>query len=529
MMLRLGALLVICASCAAAGCRGTAVERDLPVTRKPQSGVLNVIPKPMRLVMGDGQFTLKPSTAIVLDRGSDELRWMAGNLAENLRQVSGFDIPVLDRPAEGAIVLTLDGADPWLGEEGYELAVEPESVTVRAPAPAGLFYGTQTLIQAFTLGEPKGAADCLRIKDKPRFQWRGFMLDSARHFQQVETVERVLDLLARYKMNRFHMHLNDDEAWRLEISKYPKLTEIGAFPASREKSMGGFYTKAQIRHIVEYARRRHITVIPEIEIPGHATAALYCYPEFTCKGEPFPHGDEAPWYFQGVAGRKAYCPGRPETIEFLRDILTETMDMFDTPYIHIGGDERPGGWAECPRCQQKMKDLGLADENALQNWLMKQVSSFVDSKGRRTVAWAANLRDGIPEGQIIQGWHAGHSAEAVRQGADTINSECGYVYLDFKWPAIGLEQIYSFDPVPPGVTPDQASHVLGAEAPLWTEMVSFDEVVFQRMFPRLFALSEVVWSWPQGRRFSEFEPRAQRHIEWLDAHGIGHHREGDEY
>ena len=221
MMLRLGVLLVVFTSCAAAGCRGTASERGLPVNRKPQSGVLNVIPKPMRLVMSDGQFTLKPSTAVVLGDPSDELRWIAGNLAENLRKVSGFDIPVLDRPAEGAIVLTLDGADPWLGDEGYELVVDPESVTVRAPEPAGLFYGTQTLIQALTLGEPKCTVACCRITDKPRFQWRGFMLDSARHFQQVKTVERVLDLLARYKMNRFHMHLNDDEAWRIEISKYP--------------------------------------------------------------------------------------------------------------------------------------------------------------------------------------------------------------------------------------------------------------------------------------------------------------------
>jgi len=482
-----------------------------------------VIPRPVKTEHKDGRFALN-SPSIIADDDSAETAQTARQLAHHLRETTGANFTLGGDTTGGAILLTLAGADASLGPEGYELSVEPGGITLRAPEPAGLFYAAQTLRQLAAFAEAGDGLGCVRITDRPRFPWRGFMLDSARHIQEADVVERLLDRLAYYKINRFHWHLNDDEAWRIEIEKYPKLTEIGAFPSSGQESCRGFYTKDQIRHIVEYARERFIMVIPEIEIPGHASAALYCYPEFTCKGEPFPHGPDAPWYFQGEAGRQAYCAGRPETFEFLTDVLSEVMELFDTPYIHVGGDERPReAWSECPLCRKAIEDNGLADEDELQNWLMARVAAFVRSHGRRPIAWAAGLEAGIPEGQIVQGWHKGESEYAAQQGAEVINSQHDFCYLDYPFtdagketspdwmPVMDLRRVYAFDPVTPDVGPEHAANVIGSEAPLWAEMISGEAAIYRQAFPRMLAFSEVVWTPQAARDFDEFEPRARKH------------------
>jgi len=359
------------------------------------------------------------------------------------------------------------------------------------------------------------------------------MLDSARHIQTVGFIEQILDLMAGLKLNTFHWHLTDDTAWRIPIEKYPKLIEIGAWRNSGPNRYGGFYSREQIRHIIEYASERHISVIPEIEMPGHCNAALFAYPELSCAGTVWPTGADGLDYFN-AGGRRAFCASRPETFAFLEDVLAEVMDLFDSPVIHIGGDERPHGvWSKCPRCQQKMKELGLADEHHLQRWFMQQIVDFVHRSGRRTMAWSDGLREPFPQGQIVQGWHTGESEYTIASGSETVNSNNEFTYLDYPWSVesrkgkpdwmtflLNTETVYKFDPVPTGSTPEQAARVRGGEAPLWTEVVPDDDTAFRQTFPRLIPFSEVAWSPPAGRNFPEFQRRLRPHVEHLKSIGV---------
>jgi hexosaminidase len=511
---------------------------------------MNVIPKPLKTELAEGGFALKPSTSTVLQDHSDEAQWICRDLAAHLRHATGFPLPISNRSRMAAtgdtILLTRTGADPSLGDEGYDLRVQPGSVTLRAPQSAGLFYATRSLRQLFapeienTQPDHQGrdwTIPCVRITDKPRFTWRGLMLDSCRHIQSVAFVEHLIDQLAYYKMDRLHWHLTEDQAWRIEIGKYPRLTEIAAWRNTGEQRYGGFYTKDQVRRLVEYGRKRYVTVYPEIEMPGHATAGLYAYPELTCSGKPFPAGENGLHYYccdKKGAGPQIFCAGRRETFRFLENVLTEVFELFDAPFVHIGGDERLKGiWSECPRCQQVIRQQGLRDEDHLQNWFMDQIASFVHAKNRRTIAWAENLKDGVPNNQIVQGWNEGEVAEAVRMGFDTINSFHSFVYFNYHWseeskrqkpdgygPILELEKVYSFEPIPDGLTEEQAACVLGSEAPLWTERVPDDTTAYEYIFPRLLAFSEVVWSPQQVRSFSEFRQRVRPHIDRLALMGV---------
>jgi hexosaminidase len=515
-----------------------------------KEAAMNIIPKPLKTELIGGAFTLNPSTVIIRPDNSDEIQWLCNDLAQRLRQATGYALPISDSQHDAiprdAILLTRTGADPSLGNEGYELTVQPESVTLTASKPAGLFYAAQSLLQLFS-PEIKNAQQthqqrdwripCLRISDRPRFPWRGFMLDSCRHIQSVAFIEHLLDLLAYYKMNRFHWHLTEDQAWRLEISKYPRLTEIAAWRNTGEQRYGGFFTKDQVRHIIEYGRQRYVTVYPEIEMPGHATAGLYAYPELTCSGKPFPAGENGLHYYccdKKGAGPQIFCAGRKETFRFLENVLTEVFELFDAPFIHIGGDERRRGiWSECSRCQQVIRQHGLRDEDHLQNWFMDQIASFVRTNDHRTIAWAENLKDGVPDNQIAQGWHEGETAKAAKMGFESINSDHSFTYLSYHWseeskrqkpdgygPILELEKVYSFDPIPDGLTNEQAARVIGSEAPIWTERVPDDTTAYEYIFPRLLAFSEVIWSPQHARQFSEFQPRLRDHIHRLKLMGV---------
>ncbi|MDX2511383.1 MAG: beta-N-acetylhexosaminidase, partial [Desulfobacterales bacterium] len=402
----------------------------------------------------------------------------------------------------------------------------------------GLFYGIQTLFQLLPSECYKNetplkdwSLPSVKISDKPRFPWRAYMLDSCRHFQTPEFVKRYIDLLAYYKFNVFHWHLTEDEAWRIQIDKYPKLASVGGYPGTDGQEVNGFYTKAQIRDVVAYAKSRHITVMPEFDIPGHVNAALMAYPEFSCSKKPLEMGELGMRSFSSKAGRQALCAGNDHARTFIKEVLDEIMELFDGP-IHIGGDERPKGvWEKCDACQKLKTKLGLESMADLQTWMVKDINQYLLSKGRGVHGWAEHIQGGIPEDMFVQAWRGTEAIDAIRKGHKVVNSTNGYVYLDYpasreqkkthaKWmPVLPIKKIYDFEPVPKEATEKQAELILGVDAPLWTEEVLQDRVDF-KTFPRLLAVTEIAWTDAGLKNWPDFQDRMRGHCATMDALGI---------
>lgn len=505
-----------------------------------------VVPKPSEIQTRPGVFAIASARVIYNTTSDDQrarLKWVAQYLADGLatggatrgksdKPVGTLSVPVLPEIQEGvqptgSIRLALDEGAEALGEEGYYLEVDADKVTLTARCAAGVFYGVQTLFQLVVSAQNNGHArqiPCVSIRDQPRFPWRGFMLDSARHMQSVSEIKRIIDRLAHMKLNRLHWHIADDQGWRLEILKYPKLTSVGAWRGEGAKRYGGFYTQQQVREIVAYAADRYITVIPEIDMPGHSNAALYAYPELSCSGDPInvdPEGGLEAYTKQD--GRLLFCAGRDNVLTFLKDVMTEVAELFDPPYIHLGGDERPTDiWSKCPRCKQRMQDLKLKDEDELEFWFANKISTFVHEQLKvGTIGWGDNLKKaGMPKGQVVQGWLEGQTKQAAEMGWQTINSFHEWVYLDYPateaamadkpdWmPLLPIEKVYGFEPIPEGLNASQEALILGGESPIWTEYVkTYDELIRQVM-PRLLAFSETLWSPKQARDFDDFKLRA---------------------
>jgi hexosaminidase len=385
---------------------------------------------------------------------------------------------------------------------------------------------------------------CVTIEDKPRFPWRGLMLDVSRHFFNKEEVKRLLDAMALHKLNTFHWHLTDDQGWRIEIKKYPRLTEVGAWrgkigfgldPKSGtaygpDGRYGGYYTQADVREVVTYAESRHITIVPEIEIPGHATAALAAYPEFSCLGGPY-FTDMASNTLAGV-----FCAGNEKIYAFLEDVLGDVIDLFPGKFIHIGGDEVPKqNWKDCSRCQAQIHNESLKDEHGLQTYFIGRIEKFIRSRGRRLIGWSEIGEGGLPEQAVIMDWIGG-AVEAATAAHDVVMSSDGYCYFDFyqskdrstEPSAIGgylpLEKVYSFEPIPSNLSAQFQSHILGAQANVWTEyMPSLNHVEYMT-FPRLCALAEVVWSPQKARNWDDFVRRLPTHLQRLEALGINYRR-----
>ncbi len=504
-----------------------------------------IIPKPTHVENRDGVFRLTSSTRILAEPGSsgavEVATYLAGILGSgrplNVEPHSG------NGPVAGAVLITSLGADVSLGGEGYALDVSPDSIVIRAPKAAGLFYGAQTLRQLIpvTGGSEKSGVrkasspvSCVKIVDRPRYAWRGYMLDSSRHFQSKAFILEFLETLAAFKINVFHWHLVDAEAWRMEVKKYPELVMprvTGYAPAQGAGGSNhlpptqaeGYYTQQDIKEIVDRARSLHITVMPELEVPGHAVRAVATVPGVICQG---PDGQDLP---PGSAGE--FCLGSEKTMEFVRDVLSEMAGLFpDSPCIHTGGDEAAdGNWKNCPRCRAKMKELGTDNPRLLQKWFMNEVAALVRAQGRTSVAWADHLELGVPEGQIVHGWHGEESEYAVRHGFRTINSDHVFTYLDypqdpaepkFDWMrSLSLKECYAFDPDSAGETPEQKQLILGTEAHLWTEIVEQNRVQ-EKTFPRFLAVAEVAWTPQEGRDYSEFLPRLKAFLPRLEAMGI---------
>ena len=494
-----------------------------PATQ-PASSVL--IPLPAKFTKLEGSFVLGPKTVIrVAEPAADTARILADAIARSTRLEARILIESNTARGDGAIMLSLNAARFSLGEEGYTLEVTPKGVAITAAKSAGLFYGIQTLRQLLPLGPVQGQTEyplaCVSIEDRPRFGWRGYLLDSSRHFIGKTTVLDLLDALAMVKINIFHWHLTDDPAWRLDISKYPLLVKSAAVQSGDSTQAMGYYSASDVREVVNRARRLHITIVPEIEMPSHAMQAASVLPEASClgaDGKPLPPG-----------ATREICLGSDKAIVELQDILVETMALFpNSPYIHLGGDEAEDRhWKACSRCQARMAQLGITDPRLMQKWFMDKMNRFVREHGRTSVAWADRLSLGIPEGQVVHCWHAGELEAAVTKGFRAIQSRDDYTYFDygqapgdsaFGGASLTTAKVYALDPVQ-GLTTEEGRLVLGLQAQLWTELVT-DERVFVKTFPRILALAEVGWTPQVKRDGTEFAGRLQAFLPRLDALGI---------
>ena len=458
-------------------------------------------------------------------------------------------LPILPQPVRceelpgqsKAAVTEISPADPAFGNEGYELQITPAAVTLAANSPAGIFYGQQTLRQLRTAD---GALPCCRIWDQPRFSWRGLMLDVSRHFFTKDEIKHFLDVMAVHKFNVFHWHLVDDQGWRIEIKKYPRLTEVGAWRkgisfgldagASRnyraDGKYGGFFTQADVREIVAYAAARQITVVPEIEMPGHSSAALAAYPEFSCSGEPCSL-DLFGGIFNGII-----CAGQEAAFTFLENILSEVLALFPSQFIHIGGDEVPkDNWKKCPRCQQRIAAEKLKDEHELQSYFIQRIEKFINTHGRRLIGWDEILEGGLAPNATVMSWRgvAGGIA-AANAGHDVVMTPGTHCYFDHYQGAIGQpkaiggfttwEKTYEFEPVAPEIAPDKARHVLGGGGNLWTEYIpNYGHLQFMT-YPRACALAETLWSPVASRNLEDFKARLKTHTKLLDTLGVNYAR-----
>ena len=495
---------------------------------KTEMGALNVIPMPREVVAHatESPFVISGSTRVVCPAGNEKMQQNAAFLSAYVKEMTGVVLQVTnDAVARDAIVLKVD--DSIAEKEGYTMTVNDKQIVIAGGSEAGVFYGIQTLHKAMPVIETAGVAAAIPagvIKDAPRFAYRGFMLDVCRHFFPVSYIKQVIDMCALHNINYFHWHLTEDQGWRLEIKKYPKLTEIGSKrPRSLIKweprtydnqPVSGFYTQEEAKEIVKYAADRYITVVPEVDMPGHMMAALASYPELGCTGGPYeiPCG----WgVFEDVL-----CGGSPKALQFAKDVMNEILDIFPSPYIHIGGDECPKSrWEKCKTCQAKIKELGLkstkehSKENQLQTYFMGEIGKLIQERGRKMLGWDEMLHGGLAPGATVMSWTSIRGGiKAAQLGHDAIITPIQYLYFSNPhynkiWGTKSVERVYNFEPMPKELTPEQQKHIIGVQACLWTEWTADSSKVEWQIFPRLSAAAELQWSAPEKKNFDGFLKR----------------------
>lgn len=504
---------------------------------------IDVIPRPVFVERTEGAFRIMPSTRLLV---KGDAAAEAKKLAEALTPAMGFSLELTAslRPGERAIELKLDDSLSALGAEGYELRVTPERIAIAGAQPAGLFHGTQTLRQLLPVaafGRTKvnditWDVPCVRIADQPRFAWRGLLVDPARHFIAKRDLLRFIDMMALHKFNRLQIHLTDNEGWRIEIRKSPKLTEIGSkmdWNLRHRDGTGprcfGFYTQDDIRQIVRYAAERHITVVPEIEMPFHTGAAIVAYPELgIASGRLAPLPIEQRW--RETSGLIA---PRPETVAFFQDVLTEIMELFPSRHIHIGGDEANIDlWTNDPEMQTQMERLQLKDAHELHSWFIKQMDAFLSRHGRRLVGWDEILQGGLAPGATVMSWRGEQGGiAAANAGHDVVMAPTSHTYFDYyQGPAeseplaiggdLPLARVYSYDPIPAAIEAGKVHHVLGVQGQLWGEFIATPEHLDYMAYPRAAALAEVGWSTREGKDYEQFLRRLRRHLERLRTLGV---------
>lgn len=515
---------------------------------------INVIPVPAELTVTDTtqQFTLTAGTSIVVT--STDFKTPADYLAAKVEKSTGYALTVTENniPQTNFIALELDPRVP-VGNEGYTLTSSAKGVTIKARTPQGAFYGVQTLMQLLpaeiespeVIKTVSWTMPAVEVKDEPRFKYRGMMLDVARHFNDVEFIKKQLDVLAMFKMNRFHWHLTEDQAWRIEIKKYPKLTSMGSTRTEGDGKQYGpyFYTQEQIKEVVAYAAERYIDVIPEIEMPGHALAALYGYPEYSCTGGPF----KQPRIIWGVE-EDVFCVGKDSTFLFLQDVIDEVCELFPSEYFHIGGDECPKvRWKTCPDCQARAKSLGLKEktddngtrhsvEEQLQSYTVARIEKYLNAKGKKLVGWDEILEGGLTPSATVMSWRGIEGGiAAAKQGNDVFMTPGpGGMYLDHLQGAaeveptsIGgystLEKTYSYEPIPAELNEEERKHIIGAQSNIWTEYMLTPEHAEYMIYPRIIALAELTWSPAERKDWVSFQQRLGNAMVRLDLHGINYH------
>ena len=511
-----------------------------------------IIPLPVEMKIKTGNFRLEKDTRITWS-GGVAAAIMAEELASTLRPATGFELATAEG-TEGDILLVIDASAEWRDEE-YSLKVQRKGITLTAGTSEGLFRGIQTVRQLLppqifgeaTAADVKWTMPCVSVTDYPRFGWRGMHLDVSRHFFDVAFIKRYIDILAMHKINVFHWHLVDDQGWRIEIKKYPKLTEVGAWRVDREEmpwdsrepqkpgepaTYGGFYTQEEIREVVDYAARKYITVVPEIEMPAHVGSALAAYPEYSCTGGPFTVPPGGVWPITDI-----YCAGKDETFAFIEDVLTEVMELFPSEYIHVGGDEADKTeWKRCPDCQARIREEGLAGEAELQSWFIKRIEKFLSSKGRRLIGWDEILQGGLAPEATVMSWQGFEGGMATaRSGHKAVMAPVSHCYFNVYQgdPAtepesfrglLTLKKVYTFEPVPPELSAEEAILIIGAQGCLWTEYITDGPTAEYMILPRLTALAEVVWSPAEKRDWEGFNRRLPKMMERFDAAGLNYSR-----
>ena len=528
---------------------------------------IDIIPLPTKYEISAGSFSITSETKIYIDQNNPEVTRIAEMLSQRFKKAAGFAIVISKIPGKdipkNSIYFKLSGGDSSLGSEGYLLSAKNNNLVITASEPAGLFYGMQTILQLLpaeiesesVLKNVTWKIPSIEIADKPRFQWRGMHLDVGRHFMPVEFIKKYIDGLAMHKLNVFHWHLTEDQGWRIEIKRYPLLTSVGGFrngtiighpPGSGNDSIryGGFYTQEQIKEIVKYAQERFITIIPEIEMPGHSSAAIAAYPQLSCfPDESTKIPDNSPWagpregkQVQQSWGvfEDVYCPSE-YTFKFLENVLDEVMELFPSKYIHIGGDECPKeAWKRSEFCQKLIKDKNLKDENGLQSYFIQRIEKYLNSKGRKTIGWDEILEGGLAPNATVMSWRGEDGGiAAAKMGHNVIMTPIQSLYFwtyqgDPKTEPlaaegyIALKKVYQYEPVPKALSPEDAKYVLGAQGCAWTEYMESPKKVEYMVFPRISALAELAWSPKKDRNWESFSMRMGKQFKRYDYLGINY-------
>ncbi len=521
-------------------------------SNKEKAEPVNIIPQPIQIESTGGNFTLNSKTKLVFP-DEEKVKQIAVLLMEWIKAPTGFDLQKGEMGSEKNVIIFELVGNNELGSEGYKLSVSKKNIVISANSANGFFYGVQTLLQLLPVeifskqkvNETGWLVPCCKIVDKPRFSWRGMHLDVSRHFFPVEFIKKYIDLIALHKMNVFHWHLTDDNGWRIEIKKYPLLTEVAAWrvnrddqtwremtpPAPGEKATyGGFYTQDEVRDIVKYAADRFVTVIPEIEMPGHTSEVFAAYPELSCEGKKLYVQPGSYWPNEDI-----FCAGKEETFEFIENVLLEVMDLFPSKYIHIGGDEASKAkWKECKLCQKRIRDENLTDENELQSYFIRRVEGLLNYHNKKLIGWDEILEGGLAPEATVMSWRGFNGGiEAAEQNHDVVmcpTSHCYFDYYqanpDFEPEGIGgfipLKKVYSFEPVPEGLSADKTKYILGAQGNLWTEYISTQEHAEYMALPRMTALAEVVWSPSDQRNWNNFRERLKLQFKRFDLMGVSY-------
>lgn len=518
-------------------------------SRRGDSPITALIPAPRELNWGDKSFQLTPNASLGFDPSDEALRGIARYFNDKIAPATGFELPV---EKHGKIAFCLI-TDPNLGEEGYHLEVNPDRIRLSAQTPVGIFYGVQTLLQLLPPaiksrevqpGNTRWPVPVADITDSPRFPWRGLMLDVSRHWFTKEEVKKLLDEMAEYKFNVFHWHLTDDQGWRIEIKSLPELTRVGAWRAPRvgqwwqrqrqqpgeAATYGGFYTQDDIKEVVNYAAARHIRVIPEIDVPGHSLAALVAYPHLACREAPAAVNVGNKFYGED---ENTLCVGKEETFEFMQKVLTEVAALFPDEYVHIGGDEcYKGFWHTCPHCQARMKAEGLKNENELQSYFIHRMETLLKEKGKKLIGWDEIIEGGLAPEATVMSWRGmAGGIKAAEAGHHVVMTPDNHCYLDLwqgepsvepdTYSMCRLSDSYAFNPVPEGIAPEM---ILGGQGNLWAESVPTFHHAEYMLWPRGWALAEVLWSGPERADWNQFYPRVEQHFLRAEQAGVNYAR-----